>query len=109
MRSTPYVILSMNLGPKAGARSPHSKRWRAKPERRKIAKRLEGVRLALLLIRNFNPKGIASVSPGLPTLRSRTEVGFTLWGAATEDGRGTSYPGLVPSGPSTLKGLKHRH
>ena len=78
----------MNLGPKAGASSPHSKRWRAKPARRKIAKRLEGVRLALLLIRNFNPKGIASVSPGL---------------------RGTSYPGSVPSDQSTLKGLKHRH
>src|SRR5437870_5827426 len=60
-------------------------------------------------MRNFNPKGIVPASPGLSTLRSRTEVGFTLWGAATEDGRGTSYPGSVPSGQSTLKGLNHRH
>src|SRR5436309_6502358 len=36
----------MNLGPKAGASSPHSKRWRAKQVRRNIAKRLECVRLA---------------------------------------------------------------
>ena len=43
---------------------------------------------ALYLMRNFNPKGIVSASPGL---------------------RGTSYPGSVPSGQSTLKGLKHRH
>src|SRR5437870_4972794 len=40
------VPLSMNLVPKAGASSPHSKRWRAKPVRRNIAKRLECVRLA---------------------------------------------------------------
>src|SRR5438876_5297136 len=52
------------------------------------AKRMECIRLALLLIRNFNPKGIVSASPRL---------------------RGTSYPGSVPSGQSTLKGLKHRH
>ena len=68
MRST-HVILPMNLGPKAGASSPHSKRWRAKPARRKIAKRLEGVRLALLLIRNFNPKGIVSASPATVLIR----------------------------------------
>src|SRR5437867_4946428 len=33
-------------GPKAGASSSHSKRWRAKPAGRNIAKRLERVRLA---------------------------------------------------------------
>jgi len=40
-----------------------------------------------------NPNGIPSQSLGLSTLRSRFEVGFTLGVAATEDGRGTSYPG----------------
>src|SRR5688572_21256533 len=42
-----------------------------------------------------NPKGIPAQSPGLSTLRSGFEVGFTLGTAATEDGRGTSYPGAA--------------
>src|SRR5947209_15580817 len=36
--------LSMNLEAKSGSKLPHSKRWRAKPVRRNIAKRLECVR-----------------------------------------------------------------
>ncbi len=40
-----------------------------------------------------NPNGIPQRSPGLSTLRRSFEVGFTPEAAATEDGRGTSYPG----------------
>src|SRR6185369_1085050 len=41
-----------------------------------------------------NPNGIESFSPGLSTLRSGFVVNFTVGIAATEDGRGTSYPGF---------------
>lgn len=54
-----------------------------------------------------NPKGIVSFSPELSTLRSRLEVGFTLGAAATEEERGTSYPGSTVGWNSTPTGLCH--